>query len=58
MNLHQVALVSGGVGECGNKRFPGIYVRLNNPDIYQFIENKTKPKDAADLEGIFFQCFY
>ena len=51
-NWLQVALVSGGVGECGNKRFPGIYVRLNNPDIYQFIEKITKSKEIAYTEGI------
>jgi len=33
----QVALVHGGVGACGDRRYPGIYVRIDSPEIYDFI---------------------
>jgi len=33
----QIALVHGGVGECGDHRYPGIYVRVDAPEIYEFI---------------------
>jgi secreted trypsin-like serine protease len=33
----QIAIVEGGVGECGDKDFPGIFVRLDNPSIWNFI---------------------
>jgi hypothetical protein len=30
-------MVSGGLGECGDSRFPGIYVRLDHPEVLDFI---------------------
>jgi hypothetical protein len=37
----QIGLVSGAVGECGDGRFPGIYVRINHPEIMEFINSVT-----------------
>ena len=33
----QVAVVHGGVGRCGDADFPGIYVRLDAPEILSFV---------------------
>ncbi len=33
----QIATVEGGVGDCGDKDYPGIFVRLDNPSIWNFI---------------------
>ncbi len=33
----QIAIVEGGVGECGNNEYPGIYVRLDHPSVFDFI---------------------
>eukprot|EP00095_Tigriopus_kingsejongensis_P006009 maker-scaffold245_size240363-snap-gene-1.27 protein:Tk06009 transcript:maker-scaffold245_size240363-snap-gene-1.27-mRNA-1 annotation:"ankyrin repeat protein" len=35
----QQGIVSGGVGSCGDPRFPSIYVRLEDPEIWEFINN-------------------
>ena len=33
----QVGIYQGVAGECGNKRFPGIYARLDDYDVLNFI---------------------
>lgn len=33
----QLAIVHGGIGKCGDKEIPGIYVRLEDEEIYNFI---------------------
>ena len=43
----QLGIVSGGIGECGDKRFPGIYVRLSHPEIFSFIESVVKLSNGA-----------
>jgi secreted trypsin-like serine protease len=39
----QIAIVEGGVGECGDKDYPGIYVRLDHPFIWNFIASTINP---------------
>jgi secreted trypsin-like serine protease len=34
---NQVGIVSGGVGECGTERLPGVFTRVNDPEILEFI---------------------
>ncbi len=36
----QIAIVEGGVGQCGDRDYPGIYVRLDHPSIWSFIASK------------------
>ena len=38
----QIATVEGGVGECGDKDYPGIFVRLDHPSIWEFISSTMK----------------
>ena len=33
----QLGIVQGGIGRCGSRSFPGIYVRIGNDDILRFI---------------------
>ena len=33
----QIGIVHGAIGECGEKDYPGIYVRLNHPLVLDFI---------------------
>jgi secreted trypsin-like serine protease len=33
----QIAIVEGGVIQCGDTDFPGIFVRLDHPSIWNFI---------------------
>ena len=42
----QVGLVQGGVGACGDRDMPGIYVRLKDPEILNFIY-ETLGKSAS-----------
>jgi hypothetical protein len=38
-----IAIVEGAIGECGDIDFPGIYVRLDHPVIWNFIqENRVQ----------------
>ncbi len=34
----QQGIVQGGVGTCGSKDFPSIYVRLRDPEVLEFIQ--------------------
>ena len=38
----QVGVVSGGISldDCGNDDMPGVYTRLDHPEIIEFIENQ------------------
>ena len=33
----QIGIVQGGAGQCGNERFPGVYARLDDHDVLDFI---------------------
>ncbi len=34
----QQGIVQGGVGTCGSKDFPSIYVRVKDPEVFEFIQ--------------------
>ena len=38
----QIATVEGGVGDCGDESYPGIFVRLNHPSILEFVSSTMK----------------
>ncbi len=40
----QIATVRGGVGECGDDEYPGIFVRVDHPSIWKFISSTVKSK--------------
>ncbi len=40
----QIALVRGGVGECGDDEYPGIFVRVDHPSIWKFISSTVNSK--------------
>ena len=50
----QIALVQGGIAECGNTELPAIYIRLDDPEIHVFLLAAIN----SDFEGtyIFFSC--
>ncbi len=49
----QIATVEGGVGECGDKDYPGIFVRLDHPSIWNFIaETLNAEEQDHTLEEI------
>ena len=37
----QVGIVAGSInlGDCGTKNYPVVFTRLDNPDVYEFIES-------------------
>ena len=39
----QIGTVQGAVGACGEVKFPGIYVRLDDPAVSTFIESVVDP---------------
>jgi hypothetical protein len=39
----QIATVEGAIRDCGDIDFPGIYVRLDHPSVFQFIEENLTP---------------
>lgn len=35
----QIATVKGSVAECGDKTWHGIYVRINHPTVFSFVQS-------------------
>jgi secreted trypsin-like serine protease len=35
----QIATVQGGIRDCGDSEYPGLYIRLDDPDILSFIRS-------------------
>ena len=42
----QVGIVAGGIqpDACGDKNYPGVFTRIDNPEIADFIESKLSKK--------------
>ena len=36
-----IGIVQGGIGKCGSKDFPSIYVRVDHKDVLDFIKEAT-----------------
>jgi secreted trypsin-like serine protease len=49
----QIATVEGGVGECGDKDYPGIFVRLDHPSIWEFIFSTMNGEVFTCVFGLF-----
>ncbi len=54
----QVAVVAGGVGRCGDSDFPGVYVRMEDPDVLRFVYETSgvakeyeQPPDFSGVDG-------
>ena len=47
----QIGIVQGGVGECGDKDYPGIYIRLNHPLVLDFITSVVESKTTTIPKG-------
>ena len=45
---YQVAVVHGALRDCGDPLFPGVYVRLEDPEILSFIESAIKDDSELD----------
>lgn len=51
----QVGVVSGGIGNCGDSAFPGVYGSLQHPPIWKFIQNNLNDvinidKDSCEVD--------
>jgi secreted trypsin-like serine protease len=47
----QIGIVSGGVAtNCGDQDYPGIYIRLDNPEVLDFVR---QVESQEKLEGSF-----
>jgi hypothetical protein len=43
----QIATVEGGVSECGDVDYPGLYVRLDDPQVFEFIDSHVRTQENA-----------
>jgi hypothetical protein len=43
----QIAVVEGGVRDCGDDEYPGIYVRLDHPSVLDFITAEIADKPSS-----------
>ncbi len=45
----QIATVHGGIRDCGDIDFPGLYIRLDDPDVFNFVQSIINP----NIQGLF-----
>ena len=38
--FYQLGVVHGMISHCGNPDFPGVYARIEDPTVYQFIKDQ------------------
>ena len=43
--------MQGGIGECGDVDYPGLFVRLDDPLVWNFITTTTGIQTAGSLVG-------
>jgi secreted trypsin-like serine protease len=48
----QIALVEGGVGECGDRDYPAIFVRLDHPSVWNFIASTINPLSGKEAQTV------
>jgi hypothetical protein len=44
----QIATVQGSVRNCGEIDFPGIYIRLDDPLVFNFIQSSITPREIPE----------
>ena len=37
----QIGIVQGGIRDCGDPDYPGLYIRVDDPEVLNFIFDKT-----------------
>jgi secreted trypsin-like serine protease len=47
----QIATVEGGVGDCGDIDYPGIFVRIHHPSIWAFIAETLNSEKKDIVHG-------
>ena len=45
-----VASVEGQIGPCGNRDYPGIYVRISQEDVFSFIQEYAVESFGGEYE--------
>ncbi len=47
----QIATVQGGIRDCGDPDYPGLYIRLDDPSVLEFInesiQNDYDPRELC-----------
>ncbi len=46
----QIAVVQGGIRDCGDRDYPGIFVRLDEPAVLSFIQSFVNNAQSAEGE--------
>ena len=47
----QYGIVHGGIGQCGNNKYPNIFARIEDPEIHAFIKDElSKIQMSFSLE--------
>jgi len=54
----QIATVHGGIRDCGDVDFPGLYIRLDDPVVLNFINSKIDSTDTQTGNAQFVFPFF
>ena len=49
----QIATVQGAIRDCGDLDFPGIYIRLDDPSVFNFIFLTIFPKGTMCIRDLY-----
>lgn len=47
----QIATVQGGIRDCGDSEYPGLYIRLDDPSVFRFIRKATNLSKEDNPKG-------
>jgi hypothetical protein len=52
--FRQIGVVHGSAASCDGSRFPGIFVRLDDPEVLNFIQRTVFGTSSCKVRGFFF----
>ncbi len=52
----QIAIVQGAIRDCGDPEYPGLYVRLDDPNILSFIKSALNLNFNSNYIFYYFKC--
>ena len=51
--FRQIGIVHGSAASCDGSRFPGIFVRLDDPEVLNFIQREVFGTSSCKVRGFF-----
>ena len=56
--FRQIGVVHGSAASCDGSRFPGIFVRLDDPEVLNFIQSEVFGTSSCKVRAKFYDSYY